>query len=82
MSAGGAHFNHSGPQGVGMATAADSLSVIRQLVFEEKKVTGAQLLDALRKNWKGYEPLKALVNSAKMHHLATTTTRLTSWPCW
>ena len=68
VSAGGAHFNHSGPQGVGMATAADSLSVIRQLVFEEKKVTGAQLLDALRKNWKGYEPLKALVNSAKMHH--------------
>jgi len=68
VSAGGALYNHSGPQCVGVGTAADSLSVVKQIIFDEKKVTGAELLDALKKNWVGYEPLRALVNSDKMHH--------------
>ncbi len=68
ITVGGAHYNHSGPQGVGIGTTADSLSVIKQLVFDEKRVTGADLLKALRANWEGYEPLYALVNSDRMHH--------------
>ena len=68
ISAGGAKYNHSGPQAVGLGTAADSLSAIRQVVFEEKRVTGAQLLDALRKNWEGYETLYAYVNSPQVRH--------------
>ncbi len=68
VSAGGAHYNHSGPQGVGIGTAADGLSVIKQLVFDEKRITGSEFLKALRANWKGYEPLYALVNSDRMHH--------------
>jgi len=68
VSAGGALYNHSGPQGVGIGTAADSLSVIKQVVFDEKRVAGTELLDALKNNWVGYEPLRALVNSDKMHH--------------
>jgi formate C-acetyltransferase len=68
VTAGGAVYHHSGPQGVGIGTAADSLSVIKQLVFDEKKVSGAELLNALRADWVGYEPLYALVNSDKMHH--------------
>ncbi len=68
VTAGGAVYNHSGPQGVGIGTAADSLSVIKQLVFDEKSVSGEELLNALKTNWKGYEPLYALVNSDRMHH--------------
>ena len=68
ISAGGAKYNHSGPQAVGLGTAADSLSAIRQVAFEEKRVTGAELLAALRKNWEGYEALYAYVNSPRVRH--------------
>ena len=68
VSAGGARYNHSGPQGVGIGTAADGLSVIKQLIFDEKRVTGVEMLTALRAGWKGYEPLYALVNGDRMHH--------------
>ena len=68
ITAGGARYNHSGPQAVGLGTTADSLSSIRQLVFDEKRVTGAELLDALKKDWAGYETLYAYVNSPKVHH--------------
>lgn len=65
---GGTRFNHTGPQGNGLGTTVDGLSAIKQLVFEEKKYTGAQFLDALKKNWEGYDALYALVNSEKVHH--------------
>lgn len=65
---GGAVYNHSGPQAVGVGTVADGLSVIKQLVFDEKRITGAEMLEALRANWAGHEPLYALVNSDRMHH--------------
>jgi pyruvate formate-lyase/glycerol dehydratase family glycyl radical enzyme len=42
---------------VGMINVADSLSTIKKLVFEEKKVTMAQLRKAVQANWKGYEEL-------------------------
>ncbi|HBC92444.1 MAG TPA: formate C-acetyltransferase/glycerol dehydratase family glycyl radical enzyme [Pelotomaculum sp.] len=66
--AGGAKYNFSGPQAVGIGTVGDGLATIKQLVFEEKKVTGAELLDAAKKNWEGYEALYAYVNSDKVHH--------------
>ena len=68
VSAGGTLYNGIGPQASGLATCADTLAVIKQLVFDEKKYTGAQLLQALKDNWKGHEVLYALVNSSKVHH--------------
>jgi pyruvate formate-lyase/glycerol dehydratase family glycyl radical enzyme len=68
VSAGGAVYNFTGPQAVGVGTVADGLATIKQLVFEEKKVSGSALLDACEKNWEGYESLYALVNSDKIHH--------------
>ena len=65
---GGAKYNGTGPQAAGMATCADSLSSIKQLVFDEKKYTGAELLQAVKDNWVGHEKLYALVNSSKVHH--------------
>ena len=68
ISAGGAKYNGSGPQAIGIGTCADSLTAIKQLVFDEKKFTGAELLQALKDNWEGHEKLYALVNSSKVHH--------------
>lgn len=68
ISAGGATYNGSGPQAVGIGTTADALSVIKKIVFDDKTTTGAELLEALRADWEGYEPLYALVNSDRMHH--------------
>lgn len=68
LTEGGAKYNGIGPQASGIATCADSLSVIKQLMFDEKRVTGKELLDAVKDNWEGHEKLYALVNSSKVHH--------------
>ncbi|RPI90079.1 MAG: formate C-acetyltransferase/glycerol dehydratase family glycyl radical enzyme, partial [Spirochaetales bacterium] len=68
VTAGGAAYNFTGPQAVGVGTVADGMAAVKQLVFEEKRVSGRELLDACENNWNGYEPLYALVNSDKVHH--------------
>lgn len=68
VTAGGAKYNHSGPQALALGTAADSLATIKQLVFDEKSITAEELIDALKKNWEGHEKLYRLVNSDKVHH--------------
>ena len=58
VTAGGARYNFSGPQGVQIANVADSLAAVRRAVFEEKWLTAGELLAALRTNYKGREPLR------------------------
>jgi len=58
VTAGGARYNFSGPQGVQIANVADSLAAVRQAVFEERWVTPAELLDALRSDFAGAEALR------------------------
>lgn len=41
--------------GQGLGTAADSLSVIRKFVFDEKRYTLAQIHEMLQRNFEGYE---------------------------
>lgn len=65
---GGAEYNFTGPQGSGIGTIADGLTVIDKLVFQDKSYTGQQLLDALRADWNGFEKLYAYVNSSKVPH--------------
>ncbi|WP_147534464.1 glycyl radical protein [Bacillus marasmi] len=48
---GGAHYNFTGPQGVGVANVGDSLMAVKQFVFDEKKLTFAQLKQALDTNF-------------------------------
>ena len=38
--------------------AANSLVAIKKLIFDEKKYTMKQLLDALHANWEGHEPMR------------------------
>ncbi|MCR5388892.1 MAG: formate C-acetyltransferase/glycerol dehydratase family glycyl radical enzyme [Lachnospiraceae bacterium] len=68
VTCGGTKYNFTGPQGIGIGTAGDGLATIKQLVFEEKKVTGAELLQAVKDNWEGHEALYAYVNSDRVHH--------------
>lgn len=55
MQEGGAHYNFTGPQGFGIANMTDALVAVRELVFEKRTVTMAELRDALRDNF-GYGP--------------------------
>ncbi len=48
---GGAVYNFTGPQGFGIANVADSLYVIKKLVFEEKAFTLSELKEALDNNF-------------------------------
>ncbi len=50
---GGAVYNFTGPQGFGIANNTDGLLAVKQLVFEEKKVTMAEFKAALEANF-GY----------------------------
>lgn len=55
ITSGGARYHWTPPFGVGLATAADSLAAIKKLVFEDKKLTLAQIKDALDRNFEGPE---------------------------
>ena len=48
---GGAVYNFTGPQGFGVANMADSLYVIKKLVYDEQKVTMAEMKQALKDNF-------------------------------
>ena len=62
---GGAHFN-SGNQilPIGPSDAADSLTAVRKLVFEDEKVTMDELCDALDKDFEGYGALRQMLLKA------------------
>lgn len=48
----------NGMSAVGAINAADSLSAIKELVFEQKKYSMAQLMDALDADWVGFEEMR------------------------
>ncbi|MDU2064293.1 MAG: glycyl radical protein [Sporomusaceae bacterium] len=50
---GGAHYNFTGPQGVGVANVGDSLKTIEELVFDRKTFTLAQIKEAVEHNFGG-----------------------------
>jgi formate C-acetyltransferase len=55
---GGARYNTSYIQGVGLGTITDSLTAINYQVFDEKQITIRELLKALRADFKGHENLR------------------------
>jgi len=60
---GGARYNSSYIQGVGLGSITDSMTAIMYHVFDQKTLTMKQLLDALAANFKGAEELQdTLVN--------------------
>ncbi len=60
---GGARYTNYGGSGVGIPNVGDSLYAIQRAVFEDRRVTGAELLDALRADFVGHELLQAYLRS-------------------
>ncbi len=58
---GGAHYNfNNGGAPLGTTDAGDSLTTIRKLVFDDKKITMAQLCDALESNFEGHDDIRKM----------------------
>jgi len=58
---GGAKYNSSGTALIGLADVVDSLMAIKNLVYDEKRIDFETLIDALKKDFEGYEALHARV---------------------
>lgn len=61
--AGGARYNTKYIQGTGIATITDSLAAIRYQVYDEKKCTMQELMDALSKDFAGCDRILNLVSN-------------------
>jgi formate C-acetyltransferase len=55
VTSGGARYNWTGPLGVGIANAGDSLYSVKKLVFEDGKFTMTDIVDMLDNDFKGRE---------------------------
>jgi pyruvate formate-lyase/glycerol dehydratase family glycyl radical enzyme len=58
---GGPVYNYHSICFLGTADAADSMMALKKLVFEEKRVAPARLIEALRANFEGCEPLRQML---------------------
>ncbi len=57
--AGGARYNTSYLQGVGLGSITDSLAAIKKWVFELKQISAEKLLEAMDNDFVGFEELRA-----------------------
>ena len=64
VTVGGAKYNLSGIQVIQPANIADSLAAVKKLVFEEKRLSAAQVLEAIRTDYAGQEPVRRLLLNA------------------
>jgi len=58
---GGARYNFTEVQGVGIAIVADSLAVIKKLVFDEQRISLNSLIESTRSNFEGQESLRQML---------------------
>lgn len=58
---GGPRYNTDYIQCTGIGTITDSLSAIKKHVFEDKKVSLVDLVNACNSNWEGQEPLRQML---------------------
>ncbi len=59
VTAGGALYNSSGVQGVGLADVADSLAAIEEVVFVQKKYSLPEVIEAVKGNFKDAAVLRS-----------------------
>ena len=57
----GTRYTVASPHAGGLPDAANSLYVVKKLVFEEKRATLEELISAVRNNWQGNEPLRQYI---------------------
>ncbi len=58
---GGTIWNFNTMEGMGIATLTDSVSAVKKMVYETNRVSMKELLDAIRKNFEGYDELRQLL---------------------
>ena len=59
MHGGGARYHDYGSSLIGIPNAADALTAVRLAVYEQKLCTAAELLEAMKADFVGYETLRA-----------------------
>ncbi|MEW5945079.1 MAG: pyruvate formate lyase family protein [bacterium] len=65
VTSGGARYNSTGPQAIGVANVADSLAAAGKFVFDEKLFTMGELVKILDYNYAGHESVRqTLLNRA------------------
>jgi formate C-acetyltransferase len=63
---GGAEINSSGAAIIGLADVADSLSAIEEVVYNQKKHSLSEVVDAIKGNFEGYDDIhKSLLEAPK-----------------
>ncbi len=65
---GGAEYNFFQPVLIGFSTAVDSLSAIRQLVYQEKRLTLAEFVDITGQDYEGNEALRQYILNKVPHY--------------
>lgn len=65
---GGCRIGIGGANIMGLIALADSLSSLKWLVYDEKIATMEELIDALRKDWDGYELLRTRILKNAPYH--------------
>jgi pyruvate formate-lyase/glycerol dehydratase family glycyl radical enzyme len=65
---GGAKYNSTGNAGIAIGNIADSLAVVKHMVYDKNLVTARELYDALMANWEGKEDLRQLVLNEAPHY--------------
>ena len=65
---GGARYNSTGNAGIAIGNIADALAAIKYLVYDEKKITGKELYDAIMTNWEGKEDLRQYILNEVPHY--------------
>ncbi|MBR2831978.1 MAG: hypothetical protein IKE57_03510 [Oscillospiraceae bacterium] len=68
VSEGGAKYNSYGGTATGLATTADSLTALKYMIFDKKLVSKETYLDAILKDWEGYEPLRQQILNEVPHY--------------
>jgi formate C-acetyltransferase len=66
--AGGSHYKIATMSGVAVGTVADALSGIRMHVFTDGRLSLAELIDALDRNWEGREELRRTLAHKSPHY--------------
>ncbi len=65
---GGAKYNSTGNAGIALGNIADSLAIVKYLVYDQKRVGARELYDALITNWEGKEDLRQSILNEAPHY--------------
>lgn len=61
LTQGGGNYVIASPMLIGITNLVDSLSVVKQFVFDDEIISMNELIKALKSNWQGYENLRTLI---------------------